>query len=172
MIFLETKRLLFRTHEAQDEADFIGMHTDPEVRRHVGGQAWPAGKARDRFRSQYLDQPTETYGLWATIRKEEGKYIGSCGLRAAQDGKAAHLGYYIVRPYWHQGFASEAGEAFIDVAFTRLRLMRLLADVDERNEASKHILQKFGFKYVSREEIQGSGRVILFFELYGPSQAK
>ena len=39
MIFLETARLLFRTHEPGDKADFIAMHTDPEVRRYVGGQA-------------------------------------------------------------------------------------------------------------------------------------
>jgi ribosomal-protein-alanine N-acetyltransferase len=172
MIFLETERLRFRTHEAKDEADFIGMHTDPEVRRHVGGQAWPLEKAQSRFRNQYLGQPTETYGLWAAILKDEGRYIGCCGLRAAQDGKAAHLGYYFARAYWQRGFASEATEAFIDVAFTRLRLMRLLADVDERNEASKHILEKFGFKYVSREEIQGSRRVILLYELGAPSIAK
>src|SRR5271167_1791793 len=153
MIFLETERLLFRTHEGKAEADFVVMHTDPEVRRYVGGQAWPLSKAQYRFRNQYLGQPTETYGLWATILKQEGRYIGCCGLRAAQDGKAAHLGYYFARPYWHLGFASEAAAAFIDVAFTRLGLMRLLADVDEGNVASKHILRKLGFMYVSREEI-------------------
>lgn len=75
MIFLETERLLFRTHEARDEADFIGMHTDPEVRRYVGGQAWPLEKAQHRFRNEYLGRPTETYGLWAAILKEEGKYM-------------------------------------------------------------------------------------------------
>jgi hypothetical protein len=54
MIFLETNRLLFRTHEPQDEADFIRMHTDPEVRRYVGGSAWPVEKAVARFRGSYL----------------------------------------------------------------------------------------------------------------------
>jgi hypothetical protein len=44
MIFLETERLLFRTHEAKDEADFVGMHTDAAVRRYVGGQPWPTGR--------------------------------------------------------------------------------------------------------------------------------
>jgi hypothetical protein len=30
---------------------------------------------------------------------------------------------------------------------------------------SEHILKKFGFNYLRREEIPGSGRVILFYEL-------
>jgi len=164
MIFLQTERLLFRTHEAKDEADFVGMQTDPEVRRYVGGQAWPLKKAHSRFRNQYLGRPTETYGLWATILKEDGRYIGCCGLRAAER-KTAHLGYYFARPYWRRGFASEAAEAFIGVAFNRLRLQRLLADIGEGNAVSEKILRKFGFKYASREEIAGGGRVILFYEL-------
>ena len=146
------------------------MHTDPEVRRYVGGPAWSLEKARHRFRNEYLGRPTETYGLWAAILKAEPlkteqRYIGCCGLRAAPDGKAAHLGYYFARPYWRQGLASEASRAFIEVAFVRLRLPRVLADVEEGNVASEHILRKFGFKYAGREEIPVSGRIILVYEL-------
>jgi ribosomal-protein-alanine N-acetyltransferase len=165
MTFLETERLLFRSHETQDESDFVGMQTDPEVRRYVGGQAWSLEKARSRFRSEYLGRPTNTYGLWATILKEEGKYIGCCGLRAVGQGMEANLGYYFARRYWRRGMASEASKAFIDAAFERLRLVRLWADVEKGNAASEHILRKFGFKYVSRHEIPGRGRIIQAYEL-------
>jgi len=168
VIFFETTRLLFRSHQAQDKEEFIQMHTDPEVRRYVGGQAWSLEKARHRFRSQYLGKPSRTYGLWATVLKEEQKYIGCCGLRAAQKEKAAHLAYYLARPYWGKGIASEACTAFIDLAFTRLRLSRLLADVDEGNAVSRHILEKFGFNVVGRGEIAASDRVILLYELRAP----
>ena len=163
MAFLETERLLFRAHLAQDESEFVRMQTDPEVRRHVGGQGlgWSLEKAENRFQSEYLGRPKETYGLWATILKEDGKYIGCCGLCAAQDETAAHLGYYFAQPYWRQGFASEATKAFIELAFTRLRLLRLWADVELGNTASEHILRKFGFKYVSQEQIPSNNRVIL-----------
>jgi len=165
VIFLETERLLFRSHEAKDEADFVRMHSDPEVRRFMGGHGWPLEKAQDRFRNQYLGRPSRTYGLWATILKQEAKYIGCCGLRTARGEKSAYLGYSIAQPYWRRGFASEAANAFIDVAFTRLRLPRLLADVEQGHSVSEHILKKFGFNYLRREEIPGSGRVILFYEL-------
>jgi ribosomal-protein-alanine N-acetyltransferase len=167
MIFLETNRLLFRSHEAEDEADFVEMQIDPEVRRYVGGQGrgWSLEKAQHRFRNEYLGRPTETYGLWATILKKEGKYIGCCGLRPVHDGTGAHLGYYFAQPYWRRGFASEASKAFIDLAFTRLDLLRLVGDVEEGNVASEHILRKFGFTYLSREEIPGNGRIILTYEL-------
>jgi ribosomal-protein-alanine N-acetyltransferase len=165
MIFLESERLLFRSHEAGDEADFVSMHTDAEVRRYVGGQAWAVEKARSRFREQYLGQPMETYGLWATVFKEEGKYIGSCGLRAPGNRMGASLGYYLARPYWGRGLASEASRAFIDVAFTWLGLSFVEADAEEGNAASEHILRNCGFKYVRRETIPGRGRIINLYEL-------
>ncbi len=142
MIFLETERLLFRSHEPQDEPAFIAMHTDPEVRRYVGGQPWPLEKTQTRFRNEYLGKPDDTYGLWATILKEEGNYIGSCGLRAGDHPTEAHLGFYLAQPYWRRGFASEAS-----------------------NAASEHILQKFGFKYSSQEVIPATGRILHFYEL-------
>jgi ribosomal-protein-alanine N-acetyltransferase len=165
MIFLETDRLLFRSHEPEDEDEFVKMHTDSEVRAYVGGSAWPSQKAQNRFRKEYLGRPTETYGLWATILKAEEKYIGTCGLSFAGGGPVARLGYYIARPYWRRGLASEASQAFIDVAFSRLRLPRIMADVEKGNAASERILQKFGFKYVNQEELPANGRIICFYEL-------
>ncbi|MFZ0320659.1 MAG: GNAT family N-acetyltransferase [Candidatus Sulfotelmatobacter sp.] len=163
MIFLETERLIFRPHEEEDEADFVSMHTDPEVRRYVGGQAWPLEKAQQRFRDEYLGHPTETYGLWATVLKTEKKYIGCCGLRAERAD--AYLAYYLARQYWRRGLASEASKAFLNVAFDLLKLPRVLADVQQGHEISEHILRKFGFSFVRRQEIPQSGRVIVFYEL-------
>jgi len=165
MIFLETERLLFRTHELHDEPAFIALHTDAEVRRYVGGQPWPVETAQTRFRNEYIGKPDDTYGLWATILKEEGNYIGSCGLRAGDHSTEAHLGFYLARPYWRRGFASEASKAFIDLAFTRLGLLRLLANVQKGNAASEHILHKLGFKYFNQQVIPANGRILHFYEL-------
>jgi RimJ/RimL family protein N-acetyltransferase len=165
MTFLEAERLLFRSHESRDEADFVNMHTDPEIRRYVGGEAWPLEKAQTRFRNEYVSKPTQTYGMWAAILKKENKYIGCCGLRAGEHKGEAHFGYYLARSFWGRGLAKEASKAFIDVAFTSLQLVRLLADVEKGNAASEHILQTFGFRYVSSGTIPASGRIINFYEL-------
>jgi [ribosomal protein S5]-alanine N-acetyltransferase len=163
MVFLETGRLLFRWHEVQDEDAFVKMHTDPEVRRYVGGQAWPLEKAIDRFRTQYLGKPTETYGLWATVLKEEQTYVGCCGLR--REGQNASLGFYIARPSWRKGIASEAAEAFITVAFEKLRLPCVCAEAETGNLVSEHILQKFGFEWAHDEQIPASSRIICHYRL-------
>lgn len=161
MVFLETERLLFRSHEPQDEADFLRMHTDPEVRRYVGGQPWSAEKALHRFRTEYLGNPTKTHGLWATILKKQQTYVGSCGLRIGDHD--ASLGFYIARPYWRQGIATEAARAFLDVAFQRLQLPHLSAKVEKGNVVSEHILQKFGFQWKGDEKLPASPRIICHY---------
>jgi [ribosomal protein S5]-alanine N-acetyltransferase len=168
MNFLETYRLFFRVHQPLDEPDFVAMHTDPEVRRFVGGSAWPAEKAVERFRSQYLGQPSHTYGLWATVLKSEHRFIGSCGLRAPDGQHPPSLAFYLARPYWGCGLACEAARAFVGWAFGRLNLDRLAAEVQEGHQASVHILSKLGFRLVSRETIPASSRTICHYELVNP----
>jgi RimJ/RimL family protein N-acetyltransferase len=163
MILLETRRLRFRTHEERDEDEFVQMHTDPEVRRYVGGSPWPVEKVRSRFENEYLGKPTESYGLWAAILKEEDKYVGASGLRRADQKDAAFLAFYFARPYWGRGLASEAAQAFLGVAFGNLRLSRVWADVERGNAASEHILKKFGFQQVRQEVLPG--RVLCLYEL-------
>lgn len=163
MILLQTDRLLFRTHEAGDEAAFVEMHTDFEVRRYVGGRAWSRDEAVKRFRTQYLGKPSGSYGFWATVLKAQHAYIGMCGLNDTPPGP--RLAYYIARRYWGQGLASEAASAFVDYGLRRLQLSRILADADKGNRASERILEKLGFR-VFQDETLDSGRVIRHYERY------
>lgn len=161
MILFETARLRFRTHEAEDLDAFVAMQGDLEFRRYVGGRPWPAEEAVDRFQ-RWIGKPVSTYGFWAMILKEDDEYVGYCGLSKHQDG--VHLGYYVSRPYWRRGLASEAARAFVDLGKRKLHLRRIIADADERNLASQRVLEKLGFAFVDREEA-ANGRVICRYEL-------
>jgi RimJ/RimL family protein N-acetyltransferase len=164
LTFLDTARLLFRPHQPEDQADFVQMQTDPEVRRYVGGKAWPHEKAVYRFQNEYLGKPSKIYGLWATVLKSESRYIGCCGLHRSEE--SVKLGYYIARPYWNRGLATEAATAFLSVAFSQLHLSEVFADVEKGHDVSEHILQKLGFTLVDREELPG--RILHIYRLSNP----
>ena len=55
------------------------------------------------------------------------------------------MGYWIARPFWGRGFASEACTALIDIART-LGLSRLEASHFIDNPASARVLDKLGFE--------------------------
>ena len=56
----------------------------------------------------------------------------------------AELGYWIDRPYWNQGYCTEAGRAVLWYGFTELNLNRIHAYHLSRNPASGRVMQKLG----------------------------
>ena len=79
-------------------------------------------------------------GLWATIHKESGKFIGRCGLLpwTINGQMKLEVAYTIAQEYWGQGLASEAAEGHPDL---RLRTFELVA-VDQRNRFRKYRFSK------------------------------
>jgi RimJ/RimL family protein N-acetyltransferase len=72
--------------------------------------------------------------------------MGTCTLFHIDSGNMrAELGYCLASAYWSQGYMSEALTALITFSFGTLKLRRLEADVDPRNENSMRILDKLGF---------------------------
>jgi RimJ/RimL family protein N-acetyltransferase len=56
------------------------------------------------------------------------------------------MGYWIARPHWGLGYATEAGRALIDIARHSLGLGKLSAGHFLDNPASGRVLQKLGFR--------------------------
>jgi ribosomal-protein-alanine N-acetyltransferase len=156
MIFLETDRLLFRQHTMADLDAYCSMEMDPDVRRYVGGRPRTREEAEDRFKGS-LEPVTTRLRMWATILKQGELYIGRCGIypHFNVDGKPvpgeASLGLYIAKVYWGRGFATEAGQAFIQFGFNELKLDRIVTMIDTRNDVSVHVIKKLGFELTETE---------------------
>ena len=56
----------------------------------------------------------------------------------------AELGYWIGKPYWGQGYCTEAARATLDFGFEQLGLNRIFAHHFARNPASGRVMQKIG----------------------------
>ena len=172
MIVLETERLLFRDHSIEDLEPFCAMQADPEVRRYVGGKPRSRQASEEKFRSAFLIPNVERKGMWATVFKPEGCYVGYCGVYANMDSSGlvpdeGVLGFYIARTYWGRGIATEAGRAFIEFGFGELHLSRIVSTVQVGNDASIHIMKKLGFTLMRREE--GELRKYDHFEIRNPA---
>src|SRR3978361_1292865 len=117
-IVLESERLLFRQHVPDDLEAYCAMEQDPDVRRYIGCRPRTREEAEHRF-SQALTPVKNSLAVWATVLKSQRKYIGRCGIypHFNHDGEIiddeASLGLYIATEYWGNGFATEAGQAFI-----------------------------------------------------------
>jgi RimJ/RimL family protein N-acetyltransferase len=72
---------------------------------------------------------------------------GALTLRIDRRHSRAELGYWIGKPYWGQGFATEATSAALRFGFGDLHLNRIFANHFTRNPASGRVLQKLGMKH-------------------------
>ena len=169
MVRLETERLLFRDHEPQDLEPFCEIESDPEYRWPQ--PVHPRAELERSFREAWL-LPKEM-GLLATELKPNGRYIGRCGLYPfrTESGvpvpREALIAFYLARPYWGRGLATEAGRVLIAHGFGELGLRCIHAGINAENSASLHVVQKLGFHVVRSGE--GGGNRWYDFVLANPN---
>lgn len=74
-------------------------------------------------------------------------------------GRRADLGYVLNRAYWNRGFVTEATRAILDVAFSVLKLHRVIATCDTRNGASARVMEKAGMRRDTTRFKKASGAI-------------
>jgi len=94
----------------------------------------------------------------------EGKLVGAIGLHANEDVYRFNyeVGYWIGQDHWNNGHASKALRLICTYGFEELKAHRICASVFDHNPASRHVLEKFGFKKegIKKEHVFKDGRYI------------
>lgn len=86
--------------------------------------------------------------IWALRRKADGRCLGRLDAEIDARLNAPNLGYYLLRPAWGQGYASEAVQATVAALHER-GVRRIVSSVTVGNQASARVLQKAGFVFHS-----------------------
>ena len=142
-MFTRTARLVLRPGWAEDAPGLAAAIADERIVRNLATAPWPY---RLRDAEAFLAQPRDPIlPSFLVFERTDGEpvLVGSCGLGRRPSG-AVELGYWIARPFWGRGFATEASTALVDIART-LRLERLQASYFLDNPASGRVLEKLGF---------------------------
>ncbi len=84
---------------------------------------------------------------FATCLRSTGQLVGCMGLVLQPEHDRAELGYWIGKPFWGNGYATEAAAAATGYAFSTLRYNRVFAYHYSRNPASGRILAKIGMRH-------------------------
>lgn len=148
-MFARTERLLLRPGWREDAPALHAAIADQAIVRNLATAPWPYRiEDAESFlaRERGVDEPS-----FLMFRRTAGapRLVGSIGLGRTPDGET-ELGYWIARPYWGLGYATEAGRAVIDLARDSLRLKRITAGHFLDNPASGRVLEKLGFRSTGR----------------------
>jgi RimJ/RimL family protein N-acetyltransferase len=143
-MFARTERLLLRPGWAEDAPALARAIADETVVRNLATAPWPfALEDAEAFLAAPRDPAMPSFLITERTDKAP-RIVGACGLGRRPSG-AVELGYWIAKPFWNQGFATEAGRALIDIA-RALKLPRLEASHFIDNPASGRVLEKLGFR--------------------------
>lgn len=150
MVVPSTERLTLRRLEREDLASLLALYRDAEVRRYFPEKTPTLEQTRDELEWFLGGHPKNPQlGLWATIERSTGSFLGRCGLLPwTIDGRQeVELAFLIDKRRWGEGFATEAAKGIIEYARDRLGLQRLICLIMPGNLASRRVAQKVGMVF-------------------------
>ena len=143
-MFARTERLLLRPSWPEDANELHRAIADEGIVRNLARAPWPyTVEDAARFAAEDHD-PLYPNFLLMLRTKGAPRLIGACGI-GSFNGQA-ELGYWIARPYWGLGFATEASRAVMNIA-KAIGHKRLIASHFTDNPASGKVLRKLGFQH-------------------------
>ena len=170
---IETERLILRELLLSDTDGMFELDSNPNVHLYVGKK--PVKHIDEsRFQIENIQKQYKDFGIgrWAVILKETGEFIGWSGIKFITNEINNHqnfyeIGYRFIEKHWGKGYATEAGNAFMDYAFNKMKVDAVYAYADAGNENSRKILEKLGLHYVNSFEYENELEV--WYEMKNPN---
>jgi len=144
---LETERLLLRPPEASDIAAMVALANDYDVAKNLATMPHPYTEddARSHLARAIDGRAKGSDFGFAITRRADSAFMGMTGVHLRDNG-FFEIGYWLGKPYWRQGYATEAARKLAGFAFHALKATKVTAGYFHDNPASAHVLEKVGFR--------------------------
>lgn len=155
---LVTPRLALRAFDAGDLDDLFAMDGDARVMRTIGGglpgrTRNECGRVLERMRAFAAANPGR--GLLHASRRDDGTFVGGCGLYPLPDSDDIEIAYRLPHAQWGKGYATEMAGAVLAYALDELGLARVVGVAHLANAASQRVLVKIGMHEEGEAEHYG-----------------
>ena len=140
---LETARLVLRRPIDADLRSLVRIANNWAVARQTEslphpftldhGRVWIAGGATADRR-------------FVIAERDSAELVGALGLFVRHEDW--EIGFWIAKPKWNQGYATEAVQSAAAFAFDELHLAKLTAAAFADNRAAARVLEKVGFRHL------------------------
>lgn len=144
---LTTSRLILRRWTERDILPMAVINADPEVMRWISdGKTLTHDETRTFIERCEALWNTHRFGLFAIERRDTSDLVGFAGLSIPtflpEVLPNIEIGWRLGRPFWGQGFATEAAKASMRFGFDACGLHELISICQVGNTASERIMQK------------------------------
>jgi ribosomal-protein-alanine N-acetyltransferase len=167
---LSTPRLALVALTLEDAPAVFSYASDPEISRLVD---WPRHETIDDSR-RFVARSMVGYAQgghyeWGLMRRSDQAFLGTCGFGEIDVARrVADVGYVLAKPYWRQGYATEAVAAVLQFGFLQLGLRLIEAQALPENAASLRVMAKLGMRYRETRPMNhdhGSSRAVSVWQI-------
>ncbi len=151
---VRTERLLLRPLATDDVDALLAYRSRPEVCRYVPFEPMDRDLIADRLAGPWarteLTEEGQSLTLGAVLA-DTGRLIGDVVLFwHSSHHRGGEIGYVFNPDFAGRGYATEAASAVLRLGFEDLGLHRIVARLDERNEASARVARRLGLRQEAR----------------------
>jgi len=146
-VILDTPRLILREMVPEDLNFLADMLGHPEVMRYYPKIA-TRDEARQSLERQLRRYEEDGHGPWLVLLRETGQPIGRCGvaMQEVECQREPEVGYMLHRPFWKQGYATEAATACRNWALHVRGYPYVISLVRPENTPSQAVARRMGMQ--------------------------
>jgi RimJ/RimL family protein N-acetyltransferase len=150
---LTTERLILRPFTPADADAVHAIVSDREIAYNTAHipHPYPEGMALEWIERISARWHTGESAVFAATDQGDGRIVGAVGLEIEPPHRRAELGYWVARPFWNGGYATESARAVVEFGLRGLGLNRVQAHHYCRNAASGRVMQKIGMTFEGRQ---------------------
>ena len=161
---IATERLLLRPFESDDYEPLLAILSNPEVMRFLESGPEGPDEVRASLETKLNRTALRREGDWlqlAVVPREGGTMVGFVTLIwVSREHRQGEIGFIFHPDHHGRGYATEATEAVLPLAFDGLDLHRVIGRCDARNLASARLLERLGMRreahLIENEVIKGA----------------
>jgi [ribosomal protein S5]-alanine N-acetyltransferase len=145
MSLVESERLILRPPRHADIQAMAVWLGDLQVSRNLARVPYPYNEADAEDFVAKRGCHGDGHYSFVIVRKTDNVFMGCIGLHLEDAGH--EFGYWLGKPFWGMGYATEAARTLAGFAFQSLDAPFLCAGWFHDNPASGHVLAKLGARH-------------------------
>ena len=153
---LNTERLLLRQFKDEDWRDLHQHYSDAEATKYTYGKSLSEGETWRTMCGMLGHWQIRGYGPYAVMEKSSNAVLGAVGFWYPNDWPSPEIKWALSKPYWGNGFASEATRAVQAAGLKYLPNIALISLIHKSNLASIKLAESVGAGLEKEVEFRGN----------------
>ncbi len=168
---LESDRLIYKKIVPENAQDMYDYSKLEEVTRYLLWTPHISLTQTEKY-IKLLQKKYDSGSFWdfGLTYKEDGRFIGTCGITSAEDdGRIIEIGYVLAPEYWGRELAVEAARTVMKYCFENFGAEKICGKFMEGNNGSMRVMTKLGMTlegiYRNSMFVKGEYKTIHVYEI-------